>query len=1030
MGRVRRRLLSAATVLRVQCLVVGLSAVVSPLDVCAQSASTGALTGTVTDPTGAVLQHAQITLRNQENNETRAGVTDAEGKYKIVDLRPGTYNIRFSLTGFSTVERQGVELSSGFTANVNAELKIGVVTDTITVSGATPVVDVQNASVQSVLSHDALSSMPLGWKTNYSFNAMTPGVVTSAFGQDVGGNQGELDGSPEYHGVNSTDSRYKIDGMDYNSFHGVGGGALRLYYINAAAVDEVNMGLGALSAEYETGGVQVNYVPKAGGNRYSLIAVAAYSSHRFQSDNLSSELTARGLKTAPKINRSWEYSAAAGGPVRHDKIWFFAAPRWWGTDNQLTGFYNATQHTPFYTPDLSRPAVEHLPNWDIAGRVTWQITPTHRVSVSHNEQKTCNCSFVATPTIAPEFFVSYHFRDRLTQATWSHTAGPRLLFQAGMSIGIMGQTSLPTGDVTSTDISTIDIGSGYLYRAAAGTGYFSSTGGAFYNSKQTHSNPLYSRFSVSYVAGSHALKLGITEEEGWHEYNAHVNQSLQYIFFNRTPILLTQFADPFSEQLRLRNIGLFVQDQWTLRKLTLNVGLRYDYLKGWIQPQDIPAGRFVGARSFGKVDNVPNFKDVNPRVSAAYDLLGNGKTAIKASFGRYVSSQGLGLTEQNNPALLAVPNTSRQWTDANGNYTPDCNLNDFATNGECGPVFNNLFGTVVRSTTYANDVILGWGHRTYTWQGSMTFQHELRPGLSATVGYFRNWYGNILVNVNQALTPADFSSYCVTAPQDPRLPGGGGNQVCGNVDVNPDKLGQVSTLIEQASDLHVGDVTRVYDGVDAGLTGRFRKVTQLAGGVSFGRTSFDDCALNGTPQAFATGYGWVENGIEVALGGGAHPLSSPYCHVRAPWSKTAQVKISGIFSLPYGFEVAGVFQNLPGHEVFTSLVANACGVTTCLAYTDAQVSPALGRNLSTGSVVIPIVPPHTMFEDRLTQLDLRVTKVLQFGAEWRVKAHVDLYNVLNSNTVTGVNSVYGPQYLTVQQIMTGRFARLGVQIDF
>src|SRR4029453_175747 len=201
--------------------------------------------------------------------------------------------------------------------------------------------------------------------------------------------------------------------------------------------------------------------------------------------------------------------------------------------------------------------------------------------------------------------------------------------------------------------------------------------------------------------------------------------------------------------------------------------------------------------------------------------------------------------------------------------------------------------------------------------------------LSATVGYFRNWYGNILVNVNQALTPADFGSYCVTAPQDPRLPGGGGNQVCGNVDVNPDKLGQGSTLIEQASDLHVGDVTRVYDGVDAGLTGRFRKVAQLAGGVSFGRTSFDDCALNGTPQAFATGYGWVENGIEVALGGGAHPLSSPYCHVRAPWSKTAQVKISGIFSLPYGFEVAGVFQNLPGPEVFTTLAPTPVGVSTC-----------------------------------------------------------------------------------------------------
>ena len=1007
-----------------------LSVALLPSIVAAQ-ATNSAIAGVVKDSTGAALPAVTVSASSPALIEkTRTTITDAEGHYKIVDLRPGTYSIRFSLSGFSTVKREGVELASGFTANANAELKVGAVTDTITVSGATPVVDVHSARVQAVVSRDALSSMPLGWKTNYSFNAVTLGVVTSAFGQDVGGNQGELDGSPEYHGVNSTDAKYKIDGMDYNSLHGVGGGALRLYYINAAAVDEVNMGLGALSSEYETGGVQVNYVPKGGGNRYSLTAVAAYSDHRFQSDNLSSELIARGLKTAPKIDRSWEYSVAAGGPIRQDKIWFFAAPRWWGTDNQLTGFYNARQHTPFYTPDFSRPVVEHLPNWDIAGRVTWQVTATHKVSVSHNEQKTCNCSFVATPTLAPEFFVSYHFRDRLTQATWSHTAGPRLLFQAGASLGIMGQTSLPTGDVAPTDISTIDVGSGYLYGAAAGTGYFSSSGGAFYNSRQTHSNPLYSQFSVSYVTGSHALKLGINEEEGWHEYNAHVNQSLQYIFFNGSPILLTQFADPFNEQLRLRKMGLFAQDQWTLRKLTLNVGLRYDNLKGWVQPQEIPAGRFVAARSFGKVDNVPNFKDINPRVSAAYDLLGNGKTAVKVSFGRYVSSQGVGITEQNNPALLAVPNTSRQWIDANESYIPDCNLNNFAANGECGPVFNNLFGTVVRSTTYADDVIRGWGNRTYTRQGSMTFQHELRRGLSATVGYFRNWYGNILVNVNQALTPADFDSYCVTAPQDPRLPGGGGNQICGNVDVNPDKLGQVSTLVEQASDLHVGDVKRVYDGVDVGLTGRFRKLTQLTGGVSFGRTIFDDCALNRTPQAFATGYGWVENGLEAALGGGAHPLSSPFCHVGAPWSKTTQVKISGVLALPYEFEVAGVFQNLPGHEVFTRFAANACGVTTCLTYADREVAPALGRNLSTGSAVIPIVPPHTLFEARLTQLDLRVTKVLRLGGQRRVMAHLDLYNVFNGDTVTGVNSVFGSEYLTVQQIMTGRFARFGVQIDF
>jgi len=441
-----------------------LSVALLPSIVAAQ-ATNSAIAGVVKDSTGAALPAVTVSASSPALIEkTRTTITDAEGHYKIVDLRPGTYSIRFSLSGFSTVKREGVELPSGFTANVNAELKVGAVTDTITVSGATPVVDVHSARVQAVVSRDALSSMPLGWKTNYSFNALTLGVVTSAFGQDVGGNQGELDGSPEYHGVNSSDAKYKIDGMDYNSLHGVGGGALRLYYINAAAVDEVNMGLGALSSEYETGGVQVNYVPKEGGNRYSLTAVAAYSDHRFQSDNLSSELIARGLKTAPKIDRSWEYSVAAGGPIRQDKIWFFAAPRWWGTDNQLTGFYNARQHTPFYTPDFSRPVVEHLPNWDIAGRVTWQVTATHKVSVSHNEQKTCNCSFVATPTLAPEFSsaitseIASHKRPGRTPpvrdccsrparllGSWGRPASPPVMWRRQTSAPLMSAAATCTG---------------------------------------------------------------------------------------------------------------------------------------------------------------------------------------------------------------------------------------------------------------------------------------------------------------------------------------------------------------------------------------------------------------------------------------------------------------------------------------------------------------------------------------------------------------------------------------------------------
>jgi hypothetical protein len=208
---------------------------------------------------------------------------------------------------------------------------------------------------------------------------------------------------------------------------------------------------------------------------------------------------------------------------------------------------------------------------------------------------------------------------------------------------------------------------------------------------------------------------------------------------------------------------------------------------------------------------------------------------VKASFGKYVVSMGAGVAEQNNPALRAVTVATRTWSDANGNYVPDCDLTNFNANGECGAISNRLFGQTVPGTTFSNDTLQGWGARTYTWQTAVSLQQELRPGLSATVGYFRNSYGNIWVSRNTAITANDVTFFCVTAPTDPRLPGGGGNQVCGNYDVNPAKFGQVNTVIQRSSEIGA-DVTRVYNGLDAGLNGRFGRGGFVSGGVSIGRT--------------------------------------------------------------------------------------------------------------------------------------------------------------------------------------------------
>jgi hypothetical protein len=321
--------------------------------VLAQSAA-GGIAGVVRDTTGAVLPGVTVEAASPALIEkVRSVVTDTQGNYKVTELRPGTYSVTFTVPGFSTVKREGVELTTGFTATVNAELTVGSLEETVTVTGASPVVDVQNVVTQTVLKREVLDQTPTAQNLT-GFAALTVGLKatgSSAQSPDVGGSIGEGTVSLVIHGGRETDTHMNFDGLSAGNFVTSGGGQGRHLYINRAYAEEVTLQTAALSAENETGGIEVNAIPKEGGNLFTGVFNADWTNKDLQSSNLNDALRARGVDRQAGLNYQYDLSGAIGGPLWKDRVWFYNAYRKQESWIYIPGnFYNLTPNTLFFTP--------------------------------------------------------------------------------------------------------------------------------------------------------------------------------------------------------------------------------------------------------------------------------------------------------------------------------------------------------------------------------------------------------------------------------------------------------------------------------------------------------------------------------------------------------------------------------------------------------------------------------------------------------------------------------------------------------
>jgi hypothetical protein len=909
------------------------------------------IAGQVRDQSGAILPEVEVQASSPALIEkTRTVKTDSRGEYKIVDLRPGTYQVTFRLPGFTTLQRNDVELTTDFVANVSAELQVGREQQTVEVRAEISGVDVQSSTQQSVMTRQSMDTIPTGHSV-FSNGQLLPGATLSR--PDVGGSTGMQQASFQVHGSQLGDISFQIDGMVVNSNYG-NGAQVGVYY-NDGMIQETSYQTSAIPAEVEAGGIRINMIPREGGNQFHGSFYGTGATGALETTNCcSASQVQQGLKSGSRFDSIYDINGSVGGPIRRDRLWFFSTFRRWSVNEFVANTFN---------PDGS-PALDdsHITSGIL--RLTAQLNANNKLSAYYDKNVKWRGHRRDTSSlyqyIAPEASII-----QLTplgydaQVKWVSTLSPKLVLDAGLSLFFLDysysyQPGVGAGAIATIDIaqSTLNNAAWYLYRSYATRRYVSTT--------------------LSYVTGSHSLKVGFQDGFGPYRETYGMNGDLRVGFNNGTPSVGYQFNTPVDIRENLKaDLGIFAQDSFTFHRVTLNAGVRFDYFNTGILDQSAPAGAWVPARSFKAIDDVPSWKNVVPRLGLSWDLFGKGKTAIKASASKYDSIQGVGFAQTFDPMFLTSQTCA--WNPPAGT-TPASMANGLSV--ITPSQFSNCTGFSGSVNTHMDPNIA----RPYTWEYTFGVQHELLSRFVVTAMYFFRQNRDQLGIKNTLVTPADYSPVVITNPLT-----GSPLTVYNQSSATQGKLFlQFDNYVEQNTDYNGFEIQARKQFTRGGLITTAFTVGEKRGSI---RSTTDD--LN-NPNLLINRIGAVE-------------LDSTY-----------QFRVNGFYPLPWGFQISGTFTHQTGIPF-----APVYSVTR-------SIVPGLTQNVQP----VNLVPAGVQRLPEVNLLDLRLTRTFKFGERLTIEPVMDIYNTLNVSTPLSQVATVGPNLGRAVSNTEGRLFRLGVKANF
>jgi hypothetical protein len=991
----------------------------------ALAAAQSSFTGTVKDASGAVLPGVTVEASSPVLIEgSKADVSDSNGQYRITDLRPGVYTVTFTLPGFKQQRLEAVELRVDFVGTLNGTLEVGAIEEAITVTGASPTVDVSSNSKVEVMTAEILEQVPTG-RTIQALAQLVSGVSLNV--PDVGGSRAMQQTYMSTRGLTSANNIVTVDGLMVNGLDG--DGAVQQYF-NQAMMEEMSYQTSGANADVSPGGVRMNIVPKDGGNRFSGNFFSAWTDKAWQSNNLTQDIIDRGLRFGPGIDRIYDFNLALGGPIKRDKLWFFTSARMWSVDAPVADTFVPPDGTAYKSAVAGcrsgavncETGIDDQKIKSMLLRLTWQATSKHKFSVYYDEidkYRGHGMNAGDDPNTSSQIWTSPRYNS--AAAKYTGTLSNQLLAEAGYSFNYEeyvitnqpGVNQVPFSPEWYANASRRD------QAVTALTSGLANWGGRYPD-----------RFNMmgalSYITGSHNIKGGVQYNWGPYVNTREANGDLQQVYNGTAaapftnPVSVTVYNTPLRYQEKLNaDIGVFIQDSWALNRLTLNTGLRWEYLSHEVAEQQSGHGRFVPERNFDKIP-MPTWKDFAPRIGVVYDLFGNSKTALKAGFNRYNESRTTQFATKYNP--LALTSFSLPWTDTNG---------DDIAQGERGCAFGtagceiNFAGLPANFGNRALNTVDPDFQRTYNLEYTGGIQHELFPRVSVAATYYRRQFYDLPLTDNLLREMSDYRAVDVVSPLDGEV----------------FKVYTINTAAQQAAvqefDTNAGSGRKqTYNGGDITFNARLPKGGTLFGGYTMERTLRVTCDEPDDPNFLRF------------CDDGSNDL---------PWLK--QFKFAGTYPVGWGIQASMSFQSINGRPIggYTGTTAptdrnkiNGPGygdvgspigtrwlINRNMVYPAGCLAPCtpgavIVPNMTEASITVPLVPGGQELMDRINQLDVSFAKWFELGASRRLQLQLDVFNITNGNAVTGWRSVnFGTAaYNQVSAMLNPRVMRLGAQFRF